>query len=52
MVLVVGHSNTVPDILMRLGHPDPVAIGDDEYDSLFVAVPRAGEPPAVLRLKY
>jgi broad specificity phosphatase PhoE len=52
VVLVVGHSNTLPDILKRLGHPDPVAIGDDEYDSLFVAVPRAGSPPAVLRLSY
>jgi broad specificity phosphatase PhoE len=52
VVLVVGHSNTLPDILRRLGHADPVEIGDDEYDSLFVAVPRAGHPPAVLRLKF
>ena len=52
VVLVVGHSNTLPDILKRLGHPDPVEIGDDEYDSLFVAVPRAGGAPAVLRLKF
>ena len=52
VVLVVGHSNTLPDILKGLGHPDPVEIGDDEYDSLFVAVPRTGQPPAVLRLKF
>lgn len=52
VVLVVGHSNTLPDIVKRLGHPDPVEIGDDEYDSLFVAVPRAGQPPAVLRLTF
>jgi broad specificity phosphatase PhoE len=52
VILVVGHSNTVPDILKRLGHPHPVEIGDHEYDSLFVAVPRAGSPPAVLRLSY
>jgi broad specificity phosphatase PhoE len=52
VVLVVGHSNTLPDILKRFGHPDPVEIADDEYDSLFVVVPRAALPPAVLRLKF
>ena len=51
-VLVVGHSNTLPDILKRLGHPDAVEIAGNEYDSLFVVVPRPGSPPAVLRLKY
>jgi hypothetical protein len=29
-----------------------VEIGDNEYGSLFVAVPRAGQPPAVLRLTF
>lgn len=52
VVLVVGHSNSLPKVLQRLGHPDPVEIGDDEYDNLFVAVPRPGTPPSVLRLKY
>jgi broad specificity phosphatase PhoE len=52
VVLVVGHSNTVPAILERLGHPDPVTIGDDEFDNLFVTVPRPGRPPLLLTLKY
>jgi broad specificity phosphatase PhoE len=52
VVLVVGHSNSLPKILQRLGHPDPVEIADDEYDNLFVAVPRPDGAPAVLRLKY
>lgn len=33
-VLVVGHSNTVPDIVKALGG-SAVTIADDEYDSLF-----------------
>jgi hypothetical protein len=52
VVLVVGHSNTVPDVLTRFGHTEPVTIRDDEYDALFVLVPRPGGPPAVVRLRY
>lgn len=52
VVLVVGHSNTVPEILKWLGHPDPVEIKPDEYDGLFVAVPRGSGPPTVVRLRY
>jgi broad specificity phosphatase PhoE len=52
VVLVVGHSDTVPDILRLLGHRDPVTIPSAEHDNLFVAVPREGGPPAVLRLRY
>jgi phosphohistidine phosphatase SixA len=46
-VLIVGHSNTLPLILRALGHLDPVVIGDDDYDDLFIVVPAAG--PLVLR---
>ena len=52
VVVVAGHSNTVPGILKALGDPDPVTIADDEYDNLFVVVPGSGEAPVVLRLKY
>ncbi len=52
VVVVAGHSDTVPEILKALGDPDPVTIAADEYDNLFVVVPRRGEAPAVLRLKY
>jgi broad specificity phosphatase PhoE len=37
-VLVVGHSNTVPQIVKALGG-SPVTVGDDEYDSLFFVAP-------------
>ena len=52
VVLIVGHSNTVPELLGLLGHPEPVTIADAEYDNLFVAVPNKGAAPTVLRLRY
>ena len=46
-VLVVGHSNTVPEMLTALGYPTPVQIAAEEFDNLFVVVPRpAGRPPS------
>ena len=49
-VLVVGHSNSLPEILKGLGVTEPVTIAEDEFDSLFV-VTRAS-PPAFVRLRY
>jgi broad specificity phosphatase PhoE len=50
--LVVAHSDTLPGILQGLGHRQPIAIADAEYDNLFVVMPRAGAPPVMLRLRY
>ena len=52
IVLVVGHSNTVPEILAALGYAAKVEIPSSQYDDLFVVAPRAEGPPSVLRLKY
>ncbi len=41
IVLVVGHSNTVPAIIKALGCPE-IKIADDDYDNLFVVVPATG----------
>ena len=49
-VVVVGHTNTLPEILKGLGVTEPITIAEDEYDSLFV-VTRAS-PPAFVRLRY
>lgn len=51
-VLVVGHSNTVPEILAALGHPEKIEIPSTQFDDLFVVLPRAGARPTVLHLKY
>lgn len=51
-VLVVGHSNTVPELLKALGCSEPVSIAADEYDNLFIVVPTGNGPAALLRLRY
>lgn len=51
-VLVVGHSDTIPEILHGLGIRADVKIGDREYDNLFVIVRNPGEEPTLIRLKY
>lgn len=51
-VLIVGHSNTVPDLIRKLGVTETVAIGDDDYDNLFVVVRGAGGKATLVRLKY
>ena len=49
-VLIVGHSNTIPDVVKELGVTPPVTIGDDEFDNLFIV--STGTSPSVLRLHY
>jgi len=50
VVLVAGHSNTVPQIIQELGG-GTVTIGDGEFDNLFV-VTICWKRVKVLRLKY
>ena len=45
--LVVGHSNTVGEIVQGLGVAGPVTVGDAEFDNLFMVA--RGE---VVRLHY
>jgi broad specificity phosphatase PhoE len=52
VVLVVGHSNTVPALIAALGVEQKIVLGDGDYDNLFVVVPRASGSPVLLRLKY
>ena len=49
-VLVVGHSNTVPEIIEALGVTTPVTIGDNDFDNMFLLT--LSSPPALLRLHY
>jgi phosphohistidine phosphatase SixA len=49
-VLVVGHSNTVPEVLTALGITPPVTISDSDYDNLFVVI--TGAQPKMVRLRY
>ena len=49
-VLVVGHSNSVPDVIKGLGVSTPVSIGDDDFDNLFLVA--RDTPPSLLHLHY
>src|SRR5882757_9360770 len=51
-VLIVGHSNTVPELIHDLGDIDVPPIGDDEYDTLYVlSIPSFGHA-SLLRMEY
>jgi phosphohistidine phosphatase SixA len=50
--LVVGHSNTVPQLLRALGVDTPVTLADSDYDNLFIVVAAKESAPALLRLKF
>jgi broad specificity phosphatase PhoE len=41
VVLVIGHSNTVPDIIRALGGPT-VTMREDEYDAMYILTPATG----------
>ncbi len=53
LALVIGHSNTVPQIVQELSDAQQVpAIGEEEFDTLYVVtVPTIGKA-SVLRMKY
>jgi broad specificity phosphatase PhoE len=50
-VLVVGHSNTVPDTIKALGVESEVTIAETEYDNLFIVTSGASKP-AMARLRF
>jgi broad specificity phosphatase PhoE len=48
--LVVGHGNTIPDVIKGLGVANPVDISENDYDNLFVLT--LDTKPRLLRLHY
>jgi broad specificity phosphatase PhoE len=48
--LVVGHGNTIPDLIKALGISEPINIGENDYDNLFEIV--LEEKPKLIRLHY
>ena len=51
VVVVAGHSNTVPAAIEALGGPAGIAIADAEFDRLF-AVTGAGGKAVVVAMRY
>ena len=52
VVVVVGHTDTLPGIIKAYGFEQDVRIDSQDYGNVFVLAPRAGGPPALLRLRY
>lgn len=52
VILVVGHSDTLPVLLQSFGLREPPPIAHGEYDGVFLLVPRPPGPPVFLRLRY
>jgi phosphohistidine phosphatase SixA len=52
VVLVVGHSNTVPAIVAALGAPPPPPICDSSYDDLYIVTVPATGPARVIHARY
>jgi broad specificity phosphatase PhoE len=50
--LVVGHSNTTPELVGLLGGEPGPAIADDEYDRLYVLVYRPGVGTSTVLLRF
>ena len=48
--LVVGHGNTIPDLIKAFGIATPISIEENDYDNLFVLVLDAN--PRLIRLHY
>ena len=51
-VLVVGHSNTVPEVIKMLGVDAAPVIDEKEFDDLFVVTLYGKGKPVLARLKY
>ena len=48
--LVVGHGNTIPDLVRALGIATPVSIPEDDYTEIFAVL--VGDAPQLVRLHY
>jgi len=48
--LVVGHGNTIADLIKALGISEPINIAENDYDNLFGVV--LVEKPQLIRLHY
>jgi broad specificity phosphatase PhoE len=51
-VLVVGHSNTIPEIVAALGAPHPGVIADSTHDNLFIVTVPAEGKARLVRARY
>ena len=51
-VLLVGHTDTLPGLMKTLGHPVDIKIEPQDYNNIFVVIPKSDGAPTFLRLRY
>jgi phosphohistidine phosphatase SixA len=51
-VLLIGHTDTLPDLLKALGHPVEIKIDAQNYSNIFVVIPKRDGAPTLVRLRY
>jgi len=51
-VVVIGHSNTVPEFIRALGGPADIEIQDEEFDRMFVLSGAPSGPASLLQMRY
>jgi 2,3-bisphosphoglycerate-dependent phosphoglycerate mutase len=51
-VLVVGHSNTLPEIIAALGAGKIAEIGDDDYDNLYIVTLTGKGKGKTMRMRF
>ena len=51
-VLLIGHTDTLPDLLKALGHPVEIKIDAQDYSNIFVVIPKRDGAPTLVRLRY
>jgi broad specificity phosphatase PhoE len=52
VVLVVGHSNTVPDMIGRWAQGASPTINSDEFDKIFVVIPEGSGRASLAQFRY
>ncbi|MGH9365128.1 MAG: histidine phosphatase family protein [Thermoanaerobaculia bacterium] len=52
VVLVVGHTTTIPNLLKVLGCQEEITIAPRDYDDLFIVVPKGEGTATLVKLKY
>ena len=52
IVVVAGHSNTLPEIMEALGAPSGIEIADADFSHLFVLTKPGASPAPVIDLRY
>lgn len=52
VVLVVGHTNTIPALIAQFDPSLSAAIAEDEFDRLYILVPTGPNQASLARLRY